>query len=945
MTRKEDDMKRQIFWALVTVATSATLPLDSLAEDAYLESDGSAENGINSRYYFNPLSRIEIDYQWTETEPKQMRIFGADDTEPAVSVYINGSGYTAYGTGGKNNTSNPFKGYPNNILVDTARHTVILDRKNSKGYFITAGVTNWTGNISTVCTNVSPRPLGILGNISNDNGSRFSSAHTAKARLYRFRIFTDDVLVHDYLPCVKGGIPGLRDQVDGVFVTGEDISVLSAGGDVETIDDDPWIAMPDNDQTNGWQSINTRYRPKANSRLEIDYAIFQNYKEVQSGNGDWYVLSTRDSSSSIKYYNIFYNKNGLGWSMGGSNWIGLGSMFPKPTNDKDVRRTVVLDSLNKTACVITAGFTNYTGTCAESVDHTYSTLMMGCAYGQGSSFAPLKVYGLRIYEDNELIHDLRPCVQGGIAGLKDEFGGAFMSCGTYTYGGTIPHEAGDGYIESKTRNISIDTGYYPNSNTCIWADWALTSRDNFTSSGGQHFVYEMSNDGLVSRIYGNGTDKANTSYSWTFSKPARWTATSIVIVTNVRHQAYIDSYGDRVVFMAGSYTNYSTTMSAEHMTNHVAVGNKSTLKLFSNTSGTGNFALMRLYGFKIWDAGTLVRDYIPSIQNGAAGLYDRVNNTFLTGNRAFAYGGNIASDGSTMDAYVESTGDQAVSTGYLPNGKSRIEADFAFTYASPTQARAWGMAQTSLQSAEFYINGNSQFSFGYQNSNNNWAGKALSVTANLLRHRTVLDIAKSKYAFDGADTSLGGTARDATASVPIAIFAKGGNSDGTTFSNYSSMRLYAFRIYEYENDVKTLKHEYLPYKKGNVVGLYDTVTKTIKTDARNSATPFKINGKGVEGAERWLVSPQGGRLTKRAGSMTISANAVGAVSYRWTRNGEAIAGGEDGDLTVEWEKAKTGTVETYAVVPIYDICGESSEGEPVSATVEHLSAGTLLLFR
>lgn len=67
--------------------------------------------------------------------------------------------------------------------------------------------------------------------------------------------------------------------------------------------------------------------------------------------------------------------------------------------------------------------------------------------------------------------------------------------------------------------------------------------------------------------------------------------------------------------------------------------------------------------------------------------------------------------------------------------------------------------------------------------------------------------------------------------------------------------------------------------------------------------------------------------------------------YRWTRNGEAIAGGEDGDLTVEWEKAKVGTVETYAAVPIYDICGNSSEGVPVSATVEHLSAGTLLLFR
>ena len=599
---------------------------------------------------------------------------------------------------------------------------------------------------------------------------------------------------------------------------------------------------------------------------------------------------------------------------------------------------------NKTLVLTTAGFTNYTGTCTGYRDFNYKTVKIGAWYHGASGFAPLKIYGCRIFEDDVLVRDLRPCVQDGLAGLKDEVDGSFLACGTRIYGGPIPHEQGDGYIESTTRNISIDTGYYANSNTCIWADWAFTSRDNSAAAGNQHFVFETQTP-IIGRIYGNGSGGAasDTSYAWNYSTSGQWISTEIRVVTNVRHQAYIDSYGDRVLFMNGSYTNYYTTMTAKGALNQASC--TKTLKLFSNASATANFALMRLYGFKIWDAGTLVRAYIPYIQNGAAGLYDRVNNTFHTGNRAFAYGGDIASDGSTMDAYVESTGDQAVSTGYLPNGKTRIEADFAFTYASPAQARAWGMAQTSLQSAEFYINGSGNFSFGYQKSNNSWAGQALSVKANILRHRTVLDIAKSKYAFDGADTALGGTARDATASNPIAIFAKGSNAAGTTFSNHSSMRLYSFRIYEYENDVKTLKHEYLPYKKGNVVGLYDTVTKTVKTDALNAATAFKVNGKGVDGAERWIVTPQNVRLSKRDGSVTLSANAAGAVSYRWTRNGEAITGGEDGDLTVEWEKAKTGTVETYAVVPIYDVCGNTSEGAPVSVTVEHLSAGTLLLLR
>ena len=80
-------------------------------------------------------------------------------------------------------------------------------------------------------------------------------------------------------------------------------------------------------------------------------------------------------------------------------------------------------------------------------------------------------------------------------------------------------------------------------------------------------------------------------------------------------------------------------------------------------------------------------------------------------------------------------------------------------------------------------------------------------------------------------------------------------------------------------------------------------------------------------------------------SSALSANAAGAVSYRWTLNGAAVAGGEDGDLAVEWEKAKSGTTETYAVTPVYDICGNAVDGAPLTATVEFIPDGSLLLFR
>ncbi|MBR1587711.1 MAG: hypothetical protein IJ658_05240 [Kiritimatiellae bacterium] len=917
------------------------------AEDGYLESSGGT--GINSRYFFNPKSRIEVDYALTDASIQQARVWGMDITAPMASLYVQGTLNVAFGSGDTFVNSDTLTG----LRADTLRHTAILDVAQRQAVYMTGAATNWS-NLSILATHAPSTtatiPISIFaGTKNNVAGTLFDNC--AKMKLYRIRFFTDGELVHDYLPCVKGGVPGLRDQVDGVFVTSENVGALSVGGDVETIEDDPWIALPDNNQTNGWQFVNTGYRPTPNTRFEVDFALLKNYTESLSGNGDWAVFSaysTQSNNASTANYSVFnfyYNKGGAGWSCGGDNWIALGAAFPKPVDDKDIRRMAVLDAKNKTFVLTTAGFTNYTGTCAGFRDFDYKTAKIGAWYQGQNGFAPLKIYGCRIFEDDVLVRDLRPCVQNGLAGLKDEVDDEFMACGTRTYGGPIPHEQGDGYIESKTRNCFIDTGYYANSNTCVWADWAFTSRDNASAAGGQHFVYEINNNGLVSRIYGNGTDKADTHYSWTFSKPAKWTDTGIVVVTNVRHQAYIDSYGDQVAFMSGAYTNYATAMSTLHMTNHVAVSNSQTLKLFSNAGGTANFALMRLYGFKIWESGTLVRDYIPYIRNGAAGLYDRVNGTFLSGNRSFAYGGDIASDGSSMDAYVESTGEQAISTGYAPNGSTRIEADTAFTYAAPAQARAWGLANTSLQSAELYINGSGLFSFGYQTAGNSWKAQTFNVAADIMRHLAVLDIAQSKYAFDGEDTALGSQARNATADRPLALFGKAGNVAGTTFSNLASMRLYTFRIYEYENGEKKLKHEYLPYKKGNVIGLYDTVDKVVKTDALSSGTPFKIGGKGVDGAERWIVAPQGARLSKRTGTATLSANAAGAVSYRWTRNGEPVAGGKDGDLTVEWEKAKSGTTETYDVIPVYDVCGNATEGEPVPAAVEFIADGTVLVVR
>ncbi len=403
-------MKKLMFCAMIVTLGAGAL----WAEDAYLESDGSAGAGINSRYFFNPKSRIEVDYALTDASIQQARVWGMDVTSPMASLYVQGTLNVAFGSGNTFVNSDTLTG----LRADTVRHTAILDVANRQAVYMTGTTTNWSNlaiSASHAPSTTATVPLAIFAGTSNNKaGTLF--ANYAKMKLYRIKFFTDGVLMHDYLPCVKGGVPGLRDQVDGVFVTGENIGAFSVGGDVEMIEDDPWIAMPDNNQTNGWQFVDTGYRPTPNTRFEVDYALGRNYGDVLSGNGDWAVFSGYSSVSNnaltqnYSVFNFYYNKNGASWSCGGDNWLGANSVFPKPVDDKDIRRVAVLDAKNKTLVVTTAGFTNYTGTCTGYRDFNYKTVKIGAWYHGASGFAPLKIYGCRIFEDDALVRDLRPCV-------------------------------------------------------------------------------------------------------------------------------------------------------------------------------------------------------------------------------------------------------------------------------------------------------------------------------------------------------------------------------------------------------------------------------------------------------------------------------------------------------------------------------------------------------
>ena len=72
-----------------------------------------------------------------------------------------------------------------------------------------------------------------------------------------------------------------------------------------------------------------------------------------------------------------------------------------------------------------------------------------------------------------------------------------------------------------------------------------------------------------------------------------------------------------------------------------------------DTSSLGNYASMKLYSCKIYNNGTLVRDFVPvKNSSGTIGLYDLVNSAFYTnaGSGTFTAGADIV--GFTAGAEV-----------------------------------------------------------------------------------------------------------------------------------------------------------------------------------------------------------------------------------------------------------------------------------------------------
>lgn len=228
-------------------------------------------------------------------------------------------------------------------------------------------------------------------------------------------------------------------------------------------------------------------------------------------------------------------------------------------------------------------------------------------------------------------------------------------------------------------------------------------------------------------------------------------------------------------------------------------------------------ASMRLYELQMYDGDTLIRDFIPILdENNVAYLYDKVEKKsyYNSGTGTFNYKKKDSQNMQlTKVSYIESTGTQYIDTGVKPSNSTKVDIKFmynslnGFVYGSRTSS-------SGSDAHEFIINASGLVFPQFDGQHNE-----VSSSYNKIGEEYILSNSQSGAYING---NLIKSYNTATFSSKHSMFLFGLNQNGTVEYRKFIGRLYYCKIYNGD----TLVRDFVPVIDGsNIACLYDRVEK------------------------------------------------------------------------------------------------------------------------
>ena len=237
-----------------------------------------------------------------------------------------------------------------------------------------------------------------------------------------------------------------------------------------------------------------------------------------------------------------------------------------------------------------------------------------------------KMYSCQIYDNNILVRDFKPCKDSnGVYCLYDELTGqCFYNQGTGRFRGEGWKPS---YIES-TGTQYIDTGFKPNNNTSVEMKVLIPS-----SQDGKYVrFFEARNSisgvegafGILTFDDDNQLLQLRYDFTANLSNGQLAEETEYVIRTD-KNKMYVNDELKITQTASTFQTNYNLYLFGFHIP----------------TELSSNQGIYRLFYFKLYDGDTLIRDFVPALdEDGVACVYDKISETYFynQGTGEFLYG-------------------------------------------------------------------------------------------------------------------------------------------------------------------------------------------------------------------------------------------------------------------------------------------------------------------
>ena len=413
----------------------------SLPDDGYVSTTANpfGKNDTDGQLYFDTgytvtaNTAVEIDCAFAKNYPSggtglgYLFYAGSEDAN-LFNCYFNADGL-AYCIGGENwkaigaGFGAPTKG-------KDVRRTYKFDGQGDKAILsvMTAGSTNYTKSVTVVKSNYSTRTLKL------SSGSGGTGSYSP-LKIYGCRIYESGVLVRDFVPYVKDDVPGLFDLQTRKFSANKDnrgLDTKVAYGGMVAGEKDAYI------QSKGSTLMDTLYKMKGNSRVEVDFALWD------TPAAQWRIFGT-DAATEGSLMTYLYIDGDLHWTMSVKYPNKNNNLYTTVTADTK-RHTAVIDLGNKWMGMTTGSTTNLQTTIAYDYSGIEAVRVLPL-FGRGGTYSKTRIYSVRFYEKEadgmKLVHEYLPYDGSTLDGFYDTVTGDIISKdSTFTYNG-IGHDGGD----------------------------------------------------------------------------------------------------------------------------------------------------------------------------------------------------------------------------------------------------------------------------------------------------------------------------------------------------------------------------------------------------------------------------------------------------------------------------------------------------------------------